>query len=103
LTHPTGSARIGGFYGSATNGKAPVNQGLNLRLLSLVGQVGVILVVFILAGLVIGRWIDGRLNASPTFTLAFILLGIAAGGWTIARLVMWALEETSKDLVDRKD
>jgi uncharacterized membrane protein YqjE len=103
LTHPTGSARIGGFYGSATNGKAPVNQGLNLRLLSLVGQVGVILVVFILAGLVIGQWIDGRLNASPTFTLAFILLGIVAGGWTIARLVMWALQETSKDLVDRKD
>jgi uncharacterized membrane protein YqjE len=86
-----------------TRGKALVNQGLNPRLLSLVGQVGVILVVFILAGLAVGRWIDGRLNASPTFTLAFILLGIAAGAWTIARLVMWALEGTSKDSADRKD
>jgi ATP synthase protein I len=80
-----------------------LNQGLNLRLLSLVGQVGVIMVVFILGGLVVGRWIDGRLNASPTFTLAFMFLGVAAGGWTIARLVMWALEEASKDSMDRKD
>jgi F0F1-type ATP synthase assembly protein I len=80
-----------------------LNQGVNLRLLSLVGQVGVIMVVFILGGLVAGRWIDGRLDTSPTFTLFFILLGIAAGGWAIARLVMWALEETSRDSVGRKD
>jgi F0F1-type ATP synthase assembly protein I len=86
-----------------TNGKAPVNQGLNLRILGLVGQVGVILVVFILAGLAIGRWIDGRLNASPTFTLGFILLGIAAGGWIVARLVMWALETSAAQSRKRKE
>jgi F0F1-type ATP synthase assembly protein I len=61
------------------------------------------MVVFILGGLVAGRWIDGRLNVSPTFTLAFMLLGVAAGGWTIARLVMWALEDTSKASTDRTD
>ncbi len=80
-----------------------MNQGLNSRLLGLAGQVGVIMVVFILGGLVVGRWIDGRLNASPTFTLAFMFVGVAAGGWAIARLVMWALEEDSKDSMERKD
>lgn len=80
-----------------------MDKGVNLRLLSLVGQVGVTIVIFILIGLVVGQWIDGRLNTSPTFTLFFILLGVAGGGWSVARLVMWALEETSKESLDRKD
>jgi len=80
-----------------------VDKGVNLRLLSLVGQVGVTIVIFILIGLVVGQWIDGRLNTSPTFTLFFILLGVAGGGWSVARLVMWALEKTSKESLDKKD
>jgi len=80
-----------------------MNQGVNLRLLGLVGQVGVVMVVFILMGLVVGHWIDARLGTSPTFTLGFILLGTGAAGWTIARLVMWALEATSRESLDRKD
>ena len=78
-------------------------KGVNLRLLSLVGQVGITMVVFILVGLVVGQWIDGKLNTSPTFTMFFILLGIGGGAWSIARLVMWALEETSKEFLDKKD
>ena len=80
-----------------------MNRGVNLRLLSLTGQVGVVMVVFILMGLVIGRWVDGRLGTSPTFTLALILLGIGAAGWSIARMVMWALEGTPTEPVNRKD
>lgn len=80
-----------------------MNQGINLRVLSLVGQVGVVMVVFILIGLVVGRWVDGWLGTAPTFTLAFILLGIGAGGWSIARLVMWALEETTGKSTESKD
>ena len=80
-----------------------MDKGVNLRLLSLVGQVGVTIVIFILIGLVVGQWIDGRLNTSPTFTLFFILLGVAGGGWSVARLVMWALEKTSKESLDKKD
>lgn len=71
-----------------------VNQGVNFRLLSLIGQVGVMMVVFILLGLVVGRWIDDRLGTSPTFTLALMMLGVGAGGWSIARMVKWALETT---------
>ena len=78
-------------------------KGVNLRLLSLVGQVGVTVVVFILIGLAVGRWIDARLNTSPTFTLFFIFLGMGAGLWGVYRLVMWALQEGSKQPVDRED
>jgi len=80
-----------------------VYQGVNLRVLSLVGQVGVVMVVFILIGLVVGQWVDGKLGTAPTFTLAFILLGIGAGGWSIARLVMWALEEKTGESTESED
>ncbi len=80
-----------------------MDKGVNLRLLGLVGQVGVTIVVFILIGLVVGQWIDSRLNTSPTFTLFFILLGVGGGAWSVARLVMWALERTSKEFPDKKD
>lgn len=80
-----------------------MNQGVNLRVLSLAGQVGVVMVVFILIGLVVGQWVDGRFGTAPAFTLAFILLGIGAGGWSIARLVMWALEETTRESTEGKD
>lgn len=80
-----------------------MGQGVNFRLLSLAGQVGVVMVVFILLGLAVGRWIDGRLDTSPTFTLAFILLGIGAGAWSIARMVMWALKGTTKETTRHKE
>lgn len=83
-------------------GRQSVNQGVNLRLLSLIGQVGVMMVVFILLGLVVGRWIDGRLGTSPTFTLALMMLGIGAGGWSIARMVKWALEATSQETTEHE-
>lgn len=80
-----------------------MNQGVNLRVLSLAGQVGVVMVVFILIGLVVGQWLDSRFGTAPAFTLALILLGIGAGGWSIARLVMWALEETTRESTEGKD
>jgi ATP synthase protein I len=80
-----------------------VYKGVNLRLLSLVGQVGLTVVVFILIGLFVGRWIDARLNTAPALTLLFIFLGMIAGLWGVYRLTMWALEEGSKEPVDRED
>jgi len=80
-----------------------VNQGINLRMLSLIGQVGVVIVVLILLGLVVGQWIDGKLGTSPTFTLAFILLGVGAGGWSIAGMVKWALETTTEQSIRHEE
>jgi len=82
---------------ASLRGRQSVNQGVNFRLLSLIGQVGVMMVVFILLGLVVGQWIDGRLGTSPTFTLGLMMLGIGAGGWSIARMVKWALESTAQE------
>lgn len=78
-------------------------KGVNLRLLGLVGQVGVATVVFILIGLFAGRWIDGRLSTSPTFTLLFIFLGMGVGLWSVYRLTMWALQAAGDESVDGKD
>jgi F0F1-type ATP synthase assembly protein I len=78
-------------------------KGVNLRLLSLVGQVGATVVVFILIGLFAGRWMDGRLNTSPTFTLFFIFLGVGVGLWSVYRLTMWALRVGTDQAVDGKD
>lgn len=78
-------------------------KGVNLRLLSLVGQVGATVVVLILIGLVVGQWIDARLNTSPGFTLFFIFLGMVAGLWGIYRLAVWALEEDAHQPGDEKD
>ncbi|NIN68273.1 MAG: hypothetical protein GTO63_26915 [Anaerolineae bacterium] len=78
-------------------------KGVNVRLLGLVGQVGLTMVVFILIGLVVGMWIDARLDTSPTFTLALILLGVGGGAWSAARLIMWALEGAPKESPDRED
>lgn len=80
-----------------------MNQGINFRLLSLIGQVGVMMVVFILLGLVVGQWIDARLGTSPTFTLALMMLGVGAGGWSIARMVKWALETTADQARKREE
>jgi F0F1-type ATP synthase assembly protein I len=80
-----------------------VYRGVNLRLLGLVGQVGLTVVVLILIGLVAGQWIDGRLNTSPAFTLFFIFLGMAAGLWGAYRLTMWALQVDTHQSVDGED
>lgn len=78
-------------------------KGVNVRLLSLVGQVGATVVVFILVGLFVGRWIDGRLNTSPAFTLFFIFSGMAAGLWGVYRLTILALKGDSEQPVHGKD
>jgi ATP synthase protein I len=80
-----------------------VSKNVNFRLLSLAGQVGVVMVILILLGLVAGLWIDDRLGTSPTFTLVFILLGIGAGAWSVARMVMWALQGTSEESSSHKE
>ncbi|MFA5098222.1 MAG: AtpZ/AtpI family protein [Candidatus Margulisiibacteriota bacterium] len=39
-----------------------------------------------LAGLLLGRFLDGRFGCSPAFTLALVLLGIAAGLRSLLRI-----------------
>jgi len=39
-----------------------------------------------LAGLLLGRFLDGRFGSSPVFTLILVLLGIAAGLRSLLRI-----------------
>lgn len=64
-----------------------------IRLLSLVGQVGLTMVASIVIGLFVGLWVDRKLGSSPWATLFFIAAGIAAAALGIYRMIMWALTE----------
>jgi F0F1-type ATP synthase assembly protein I len=48
------------------------------KLLSLVSQLGIMMVISILGPFFIGRFIDNHLNTKPIFTLIFLVLGIGA-------------------------
>ena len=49
--------------------------------LAMVGSLGWLVVVPALAGVFLGRWIDGRMSTGITFTAALLTLGLAAGCW----------------------
>lgn len=48
------------------------------KMLSLVSQLGIMMVISILGTFFIGRFIDNHLNTKPIFTLIFLVLGIGA-------------------------
>jgi MFS-type transporter involved in bile tolerance (Atg22 family) len=65
-------------------------QVLNLTLLTVVGQVGCITPLIILAALFIGIWLDARFGSKPTFTIMFIV-----GSVPVALIAMfWIVKET---------
>ena len=45
-------------------------------MLSLINQIGIMILICILGCTFIGRFLDSKLNTSPILTLIFILLGI---------------------------
>ena len=65
-------------------------QVLNLTLLTVVGQVGCITPLIIIAALFIGIWLDARFGSKPTFTIMFIV-----GSVPVALIAMfWIVKET---------
>lgn len=59
-----------------------------LYYLTLVTQLGLVVVGTILAGLVIGYFIDKKFGTSPVFTVVFIVVGIAAGLFNAYQMIM---------------
>ena len=47
-----------------------------LENLALISQIGIMMIVPIIGGVYLGRWIDSRLNTQPIFLFVFILLGV---------------------------
>jgi ATP synthase protein I len=56
--------------------------------IALVMQVGLTFVGSVLFCLAIGYWLDRWLGIKGPFTVVFILLGIAGGGYTVYRQIM---------------
>lgn len=49
------------------------------EMIGLTSQLGIIVLVCIIGCLFIGKFIDSKLNTEPTFTIIFLILGIASG------------------------
>lgn len=58
-----------------------------LKMLSMVSQLGIIMVVSIIIGFFIGRFIDDFLQLTFVFTAIFTILGVLAGFWNVYRTI----------------
>ena len=77
---------------------------LNTLLIVMIGQVGCLTLVIILASVFGGLWLDKTFNTKPVFTLALLLAGIPVSVWvmlvvarrTLARLKDQAEKESQE-------
>jgi hypothetical protein len=58
------------------NTQSERNKTVGLALASTLSQVGCVTVVIILAALLVGLWLDSRLDTKPILTIIFILVSI---------------------------
>lgn len=63
--------------------------------LALVSQIGISMIVPIMLGLYIGKWLDDRLGTRPIFLFAFIIIGVISGFTNLFHM-------TKKDFKSRK-
>ena len=56
---------------------------LNTLLIVMIGQVGCLTLVIILASVFGGLWLDKMFNTKPVFTLALLLAGIPVSVWVM--------------------
>ncbi len=64
----------------------PTKRG-DLAAFALIGQVGLMISLGAVLGIVVGLFIDNKLGSSPIATLIGLLLGLAAGIYGVYRLV----------------
>ena len=55
--------------------------------LALFSEIGIVLLVTVLLGVVAGKWADDRLGTLPIFVLVGFFVGLAAGSLAIYRLI----------------
>ena len=65
------------------NGSGPLPSAF-----ALIGQLGVIMVVCVLAGLLAGWYLDKQLDSSPVLTVVLAIAGAGGGMVAVYRLVM---------------
>ncbi len=69
-----------------------MRQGLGGSL-ALITQLGLTVVLSILVGVVLGRWVDTQFGTGPWATLALSLIGILAGSAGVYRLVVTSIDQ----------
>ena len=69
------------------------NSSQIFRALSLVTTIGINMVVSILVGLYIGRYLDGYFGTAPWITIVGLLLGVAAAIVGTYRLIMTTMKD----------
>ncbi len=62
-------------------------DGKSFRYFALFSEIGIILFITTMGGLLLGRWIDLQLGTSPVFVMSLFLLGIAIGAAADWRLI----------------
>ncbi len=55
--------------------------------LALFSEIGIVLLVTVLLGVVAGKWADDRLGTLPIFVLVGFFVGLTAGGLAVYRLI----------------
>ncbi|MFH0791937.1 MAG: AtpZ/AtpI family protein [bacterium] len=58
-----------------------------LSLLSLGIEISLSVVIPLLGGIVIGKFLDNKLNSSPVLLIVLIILGLVVSGYQIYRLI----------------
>lgn len=59
-----------------------------VRSLGLVTSIPLLILVSIGIGLLVGRWLDGKFGSSPWITIILTLIGLAAGLYESAKLLI---------------
>lgn len=63
------------------------NDRRNLRNMSTASAVGIVIVVSVVIGFLLGRWLDRIFGTDPWLLLVFTILGVAAGFIEMYRMV----------------
>ena len=72
------------------------------RSLMLATQLGWVMVAAILAGFLVGYFLDTRFKSHGVLVILFTLLGIVGGGWRVYGLVMKQFDTRSRNGSDGK-
>ena len=68
-----------------------------MRQVGLLTTIPVLLAVSPLIGFFMGRFLDGKLNTDPIFTIGFLILGFIAGARQTARVIKLAGKEKKRN------
>jgi ATP synthase protein I len=71
-------------------------SGRSLAYFALFSEIGIILLVTVLAGVLGGYWIDQQLRTLPLFVLAGLFVGLAAGARVMNQLISRFLSDVEE-------